>query len=708
MSDIFRFGTFTVDPAGRRLLRDGERIAVTSKAFDTLLVLVSRAGQTVEKEEILREVWPSTFISDETLAQNISTLRRVLGDETEAPRYIATVPRRGYRFVMPVGREQDRVSAPTMQAAPERAQPSSVRRRAYILTAVVITAVVLVASVIAVALLPRRSASQGLPIRFTIAAPEGTRLSTSGGGFAVSPDSRNLAFIATDLSGDDHLWLRPFQDTAARMLPGTEGASQPFWSPDSRSVAFFSHDRLNAIDIGNEVVRSICRSPAPRAVAGSWSVDGDIIFGAIRSGLFRVRALGGTAVELALPDCAKCALWPQFLPDGRHFLYTSYAPDGGRAGVFVASLDSRESRKVLSTPSSTVFVTTGYLLYVDHGSLNARPFDPKRMAVTGEAREVAREVAWNASTGRGAFSASQSGVIVFRPVTPARLTWFSRSGEQLGSVGPLGQYDSFAISPDGHRVAAALLNGRLGTCDLWLFSDDGSEATRLTFDPGSELGPMWAADGRHVVYSGESGGTWRVLAADISRSGVSRAIAQVSERPTFAVPLGRNPEGMLLYTPGQSRGGEYWVIRDTSVSRGAWPAGLVPSVDARISPDGRWLAYGEPDPDSRPQRTPLYVRALPPAEGRWQIAPEASEPRWRADSRELFFLGADLAVRSVRIDTALGSVVSSPEVLLRPILVAPSGLTGQAYDVSPDGKRILAKTPAGQQELVVFVNWSPQ
>jgi dipeptidyl aminopeptidase/acylaminoacyl peptidase len=402
-----------------------------------------------------------------------------------------------------------------------------------------------------------------------------------------------------------------------------------------------------------------------------------------------------------VPGCSTCVLWPQFLPDGRHFLYTDNDTDDRRAGIFVGSLDSRFSRKIISTRSSTFFADAGYLLYVDHGALLERRFDPQQLAIAAEPTEIARDVAWNRSTGRGAFAASQSGIVVFRPVARSRLRWYSRTGAVLGEVGPVGEYDSFSVSPDGTRVAAALVDPRVGTPDLWLFDARGSGATRLTFDAGSESDPTWASDGRRLIYSAQvAGGPERVQSVEAS-SAVSRVIPGLNR----AVFLGRTRQGVVVYIPDDSHPGipgAHWLVRDDKLLPVEWPSELVHTMTGRVSPDDHWLAYGEPDVDSRVMRRALYVRALAAPGGRWQVASEGVDPRWRSDSRELFFLGADGLLRAASLSPQ--GPTAAPKVVLRVRMSGPSGLLGQAYDISPDGSSILAKVPAETTSLVVVVN----
>src|SRR5262249_43259889 len=299
---LYRFGPFRVDPAKRRLWRDDRLVPLTPKAFDTLLVLVQQAGQVVEKDEILKAVWPDTFVEEATVAQNVSTLRKAGGDTSETPIYIATAPRRGYRFLETVtqvvdgGRESSTDSPLPRPARSESSgtdtsessvsrvpQPSTVaaarrtgHRRFWLAVALALAVTV---GVIGIRTM-RTAPPAVMPIApFALSPTDGSRFSTSNSFMAVSPDGRYVAFVVSGQDGTDRLWLRALDSATQRALPDTDGASQPFWSPDSRFVAFFTQGKLKTVSIASGSVQMICNAPTgaqPRA--GTWSRQGDILF----------------------------------------------------------------------------------------------------------------------------------------------------------------------------------------------------------------------------------------------------------------------------------------------------------------------------------------------------------------------------------------------------------------------------------------------
>ncbi len=307
------FGAYTLDTRTRRLWREGIPVPLTTKAFDTLEVLVRAAGQTVSKEQLLSAVWPDTFVQEDTLAQNVSTIRRALGDSADAPRYVLTVPREGYRFVALVERacgdraatapDSTAADTPNQVADLETARGSlrfapGTRLAPFTLG---VASGLLLAALIGFSLrAPRPAAAPPIATTFEVFEPEGTRFSASGGLLSLSPDGRYLAFLAVDPERRDQLWIRALGARASILLAGTQDAQQPFWSADGRSIAFFSNGSLRRIELSGEGARTICDVPAtPLAVSGSWSSQNVILFAMIGRGLFQVSASGGVTTVSA-------------------------------------------------------------------------------------------------------------------------------------------------------------------------------------------------------------------------------------------------------------------------------------------------------------------------------------------------------------------------------------------------------------------------
>ena len=316
---LYTFGPFVLDPARRLLVRDGESIPLTPKAFDTLVILVERREQVMSKEELLQLLWPDVVVEESNLSQQISHLRKALDDEASEPRYIVTLPKRGYRFVAAVT-EKDSVSG-------KRAVPILVAQPRFLLAVLVVVAL---AAVVAAAIVFRPQPPQADLVRFAIDPPPGARFSF----LALSPDGGQLVFSVRDAHGEDQLWVRPLEALESRVLAGTEGGVLPFWSPDGRHVGFFAHGKLKTIDVLGGPPEALCDAPNPRG--GSWSRAGVIVFAPdSRSALLRISATGGSPTPVTYLDPAIRAMLPlrgeaggqmpqivQKWPSGPEFLHT--------------------------------------------------------------------------------------------------------------------------------------------------------------------------------------------------------------------------------------------------------------------------------------------------------------------------------------------------------------------------------------------------
>ena len=388
--------------------------------------------------------------------------------------------------------------------------------------------------------------------RFTIVEPLGTQFSSSGGSLAVSPDGSAIVYIARDEGGEDHMWLRPLDDVAAHVLPGTEGASQPFWSADGRSVAFFSHDHLNAIDVFNGSVRSICRSPAVNSVAGTWNHSGDIIFGAIRSGLFHVISSGGMARPVVVPGCSTCAIWPQFLPDGRHYLYLSITARPEDQGIYVGSLETDLRKRIVASEYAAAFSPPGSLLFVKDDALMAQPFDATALELSGEPVPVLEQLALfkiAQPAPRAIYAVSTNGVLAWRPrstriVEPKQLTWYDRSGVRLGTLGVPAVYFAPALSPDEKSVAVCRMDPVANSNDrrdLWIFDVERGTSRRLTFDPADDCGPAWSPDGRRIAFFSDRRGTREIYVKAANGSGDEELLLAAKDQESRD-PLGMSSE----------------------------------------------------------------------------------------------------------------------------------------------------------------------
>ncbi len=594
----------------------------------------------------------------------------------------------------------------TQEAAPRR-----IRERIAWLSA-------LGALAIALGVILLRSPSPEIPrrgARFTAMPAEGASTSS----VRVSPDGRHLSFNASVAGGQSRLWLRPLDALAARALPGTEGASWHFWSPDSRFIAFMAEGKLKRIDVTGGTVRTVCDAPGAGPFRlGAWGSDGTILFRVNEApghpeGLFRVSAAGGEPTPLDVVDesgGAMVAGWPSFLPDGRNFLSACLdpkkgPPPGQMPGICVVSLATGIARPLLDVASYAEYVPPGYLVYVEGSSLFAHPFDADTLRLHGEPSRIADGLETWQGMGTPSFSLSSTGVLAYRNATGnSRLVWRDRSGRALGEVGSPGMYDHVRLAPDGRRAVVQLFDAQRGGADLWLIELERNVATRFTND-GADAGfAVWSPDGARMVYCRPqdappflhtkplSGGPQEVLLAS---NGSMQCAGDWS-------PDGRS----LLFTDRHpSTGSDIWVL---ALDNGRTPAPLVrtPSREysPSFSPDGRWIAYASDESG----RTEVYIQPFASQGERVRISTDGGTlPRWRRDGAELFYQSADNRVVAVPVRLIGNPEIGAPTPLFelggaaRPDVAIP-------FDVSADGQRflVIAPEPGATQGATVVLDWT--
>ena len=672
----------------RRLYKHDEPIALTPKAAETLLALLERVDRVVEKDELVRVVWGDVFVGEDSLAQNISTLRRVLNDDASRPQFIATMPRRGYRFVAPVTMLQNEAKRLTFGTAARAAAVAF----ALVLIGLAVPHHWIIKDV-------RRPVAE-----FSVSEPEGQRFSASGGMLAVSPDGEHLTFVATDASGTDSLWLRPLGSAAYRPLEGTGGAAQPFWSPDSRTIGFFANKRLKAVDVASGAVRVIAPLMTPRALGGTWSRRQEILFSVPGDGLYIVPASGGLPARVTPTvddSCGGCSAWPFFLPDGRHFLYTLTTAKGVAPGIYVGEVGKADSRLLIDAVSSSAYIASGFLLFARDGTLYAQPFDAGRQQTIDTARPIVDGVAFNPRTGRVMASVSEAGVLAFRRPLITELVWVDRTGAPQAVAASPAIYADFSIAPDGRRVAAARVDAHTGTSDVWVFGR-GIE-TRVTNASDWDGDPVWTADGAHVVYSSRRGNRWGIYRRSPTPLGPEEVLLDTDAPVT---PLQALASSDVIFAARQARQSfDLWRLAEGRSTGLIQVGGFYPS-DARLSPDSKWLAYGRPETGFGVARQTVYLSSLSLASDRRVVADGASSPRWRADGQELFYLAQDSSVVAVQLDSAYAPDDARRNVLFLTSGLAMTGLSGQLYDASPDGRSFIVKREVGSSPIHVRVNWT--
>jgi Tol biopolymer transport system component len=539
----------------------------------------------------------------------------------------------------------------------------------------------------------RRPPDEGRTLRVVVPAPEKTVVRDP----ALSLDGEQIAFVGTDADGKRLLFLRSLDALAARPVPGTEAAEAPFWSPDARSIGFFAEGKLKKLELSSGVIQAL--GDAPQVRGASWNRDGVIVFGRGNDGLYRVSAAGGEPVRITTVDPSRNEtghFWPQFLPDGRHFLYLADSTVFENHRILIGSLDSGETRELLTgIRSKVLYSPTGHLLFLSDRKLMAQPFDARRVETTGESFGTVDEVGIgpeSAAAHLDPFSVSENGAIAYQAGGPQGndLAWFDRRGTRLGSLGPPGAYSEPTLSPDGKRIAVGVISPA-GQGDVWLLDSSEGTASRFTFSATTEATPMWSSDGRDIVFTWneEAGRPGNIYRKPATGAGKEELLVE-SKGTASAYADAWSPDGgVLVYeTAGLSTGFDIWILRMTPRRESApFLTTKANEFQAQFSPDGRFLAYASDESGAYQ----VYVQPFPPTGGKWQVSTGGGvQPRWRGDGKELFYIAPDRSLMAVEVKTNPALSFSAPRTLfLTRVHALTEGQVRNAYDVSADGQRFL-------------------
>jgi serine/threonine protein kinase len=544
---------------------------------------------------------------------------------------------------------------------------------------------------------------------------------------SVSPDGRQIAFVAqSSADAPTFLFVRPLSSVEARPLAGTEGALNPFWSPNSHQIGFSAQGKLKRIDIAGGLPQNICdigtttttemgAAGVSGGTGGTWNSDGVIVFGIGLGPLKRVSASGGEAADVTTLDSANGEIlqaWPFFLPDGRHFLFMAGGVRPESRAIFVGSLDSKERVQVLKVASMPVYAPPGYLLFYSDGTLMAQLFDAKRFAVSGNPIHLADGLAADPQTNRAAFGASTTGVLLYRPgeeFAETQLSWYDRKGSPLGRVALTpGQYRSLSLSPDNKLLAVHRHEEPTGG-DIWLLDQERSTFTRLTFT-GHNLSPIWSRNGSLVAFSSDRDGGMNIYQKSSTGAGNDEVVLKSG---TFKFPEDWAPDGQsILFGEGRAGGVDIYRLPLSAERKPeSVVTGRFQNYFSKFSPDGRWIAYGSNE-SGRPE---VYVRPYPQPIGKWQISTQGGNfPRWARNGKALFYLGADLSMMEVDVQPdGAAFKAATPRALFKTnaLIANHRGSTIDIpYDVSADAERFLLNerlTPAGQgNPITVVLNWT--
>ena len=740
---IRSFGNFRLDPGERLLLRDGRPVALTPKTFDLLLYLVDRPGRLVEKQALMAALWPDATVEEGNLASTVSALRKALGDDGDEQRVIATVPTRGYRFTAPV----------VHLAAPQANDPadqtpalrtSHLARRAMVLG--LWSAAMLAVGWFLAGRFVHQPPSPVMSVRIPIEPAEGIRGPDAHGeqwggrnrptrtSIALSPDGRQLVFAG--LRGtQQQLWVRRLDRAEATPIAGTEQAAAPFFSPDGRWIGFWSRGDLYKVPVSGGVPFKICHSRL--SYGASWGTDDTIVFAdGPEGGLRRVSAAGGVPQSLTTVEVSNgegSHRFPHVLPGASAVVFTVVAvPADTRQGTSVAvqSLITGERRLLIRDAADGRYLSSGHLVYLAGGRLMAAPFDLSTLRVTGHSVSVLDGgVMQSVTTSASQFAVSDTGSLAWLPAVadsnPEQLrtiVWVDRHGRSTPVGATADAYFQPRLSPDGLEIAVQTVESGAA---IWIHDIHTRVRRRLPFD-GFASSPLWAPDGKRVVFRGASAGNTNLYW--IPKDGSSPAERLTTDQAKAQWPASWTRDGQVLVflqcaSPTEC---EIWAlsIQDRKPWRVQTPArASYPTV----SPDGEWLAYTSRESG----RDEVWVQPFPGPGERQQVSSEGGTfPRWSHDGRRLYYSATATGGSqpwSLPLPPRTGHTYFVVDVSTRPRFSASAprivfedpetkytviqALAG--YDIAPDGRFLMVEVKRGEgiippppADVRLIENWS--
>jgi Tol biopolymer transport system component len=534
-------------------------------------------------------------------------------------------------------------------------------------------------------------------MQFALAVPDEMSISH----MALSLDGSMLAFVSPeDSTGLPMLLVQRVGASSVTVLPGTQGASYPFWSPDGAYVGFFANSKLMKIAVSGGTPQALANVLAARG--GSWGKQNVIIYSPDPSSpIWRINADGSGAapVTQSFLSSGNSGLqtnrWAAFLPDGKHFMYWagnfSNTKDDKVSGIYASDLDGKQQTLVIFCHSSFGY-DSQHLYYVDdQRQLISIAFDPATGKVSGNGTAIAGGVGFQPATYWAAIAISVNGTVIFNSGVGAALsalTWIDRSGKELGRVGEPGVMANPTLSPDGNRVGVDIADLKANNVDIWLESTNGAGNARFTFDPAEEVAAVWSRDGSTVAYRAISGGGSTVVTKRATGLEPEKQVFQAGAITDDNIPNSWSGDGMRILCTDQAPSHSYLV---TMPAGGGAPVPLLNSkaneTNGQISPDGNWVAYASDESGV----WEIYVTSFPGVAGKWQVSRGGgTEPRWRGDGKEMFYIAPSGMLMSVPVNGVTTFATGQPAPLFQIHGRAPISSTDIfTYDVAKDGKRFL-------------------
>jgi serine/threonine protein kinase len=685
-SDIFSFGTMLYE------------MATGSKAFEAKSHASLIAAILKEEPRPMRELQPMTPPALEHIVKAC-----LAKDPDERPQSAHDL-----KLEFDWIRESSGIS---QLAQPAVERPSLRRKTASIILASVVCTLLAAG---ALAYVFRPPPAPGERLEFSISIQE------EMSHMALSPDGRMLAFVSPDpVSGANKVSVQRVGSSAVTVLPGTNGASYPFWSPDDAYVGFFADGKLKKVAISGGAPQVLAAATSGRG--GSWGRHGVIVFSPQASGwLWKVNADGSNLAPLTekIFDRAKNVShrWPVFLPDGEHLLFTALTfsnTEDNYRGIYIGSLTG-EAKIVAPSALSNAGYANGYLFYLDDKkSLRAAVLDAAKGTVAGDSLVVADLVGFQPSIFWGAFSVAENGTVVYNPNVGAALsvlTWYDRAGKELGSVGDIGVLSNPTLSPDDSRLTIDIADAKATDVNVWLNDLKRGTNSRFTFDSSEDVGGVWSRDGSLIAYRSLQANDTNVFVKQAQGLQPAKSILSAKQNAQETDDLAPNSWSLdnkeLLCTLQPSTGGSQLVLVSTSGGNMTrFLTTKTSETNGQISPDGKWVAYASNESGD----WEIYVTTYPTAAGKWQVSRGGgTEPRWRGDGKEIFYIGAGSTLTAVPVSGEGTFAAGNLMPLFRSQLRAQVSSTDQfSYDVTKDGQRFLVNRyakPAQVAPLHIILN----
>jgi eukaryotic-like serine/threonine-protein kinase len=550
----------------------------------------------------------------------------------------------------------------------------------------------------------RKDVSRPDPVTFTLSPPEGHSLLPAA---VPSPDGRQVAFLARNGSGSSALWLRSVSSETTQRLSGTEGAYEPFWSPDSTSIAFFADGKLKRVPVSGGPAQNICN--AVGGPGGTWNRSGDIVVAlGDRTPLYRVPAAGGNPVPVTTLDAARhenSHRWPYFLRDGKQFLFTALSSGQENTAVYVGSFDSSAPKRLMTVQSNAMYTDPGYLLFGREGTLMAQRFNAQELELAGEPLPIGR-VQQDIPSAKAMFSVSaRAPVIAFYDATQsnAELHWYGRSGVAAKVLRPRQAFSNPRISPDGTQVAMVITDPVGGYRDIWTMHTLTGRMTRVTSDPANDWFPIWTRNGNQVLFASDRSGHSGIFRKQADGLGNDDLLLPSVANGVF--PLDVSPDNrILIYHRLDATGrSDLWMYPLDGRISTRWSESESSDPDASFSSDSKHVAYSSDESG----KFEVYVSPIDKAEKHRISTNGGRRAVWRGN--DVFYIAPDDTLMSVAVTTARGLQVGTPTALFRVCTDSHAPAPGDSFfDATSDGRQfaVLCLEPdIKQRSITVMLNW---